>query len=204
MCCDSSCMLTLISKNHQANDKLLRYKLIFNYLYIMITLLLLSKCVLLWTPIQCTCIHMQYWLLECINRSQMLANITQLINAMLKLDFVGLSSHPGSQNCRSDSDGRPKSHRLLHTYVSYSIPMKLRKYSNPPFPAEDPELDVEAQFASHVVREAQKRIEKKKRLQCLSGWLWCKCARYCQKIWLYTLLNPCWRASVMAWHLLLY
>ena len=54
--------------------------------------------------------------------------------------------------------------------------MKLRKYVNPPFPAEDPELDVEAQFASRVVREAQKRIEKKKRLQCLSGWLWCKCA----------------------------
>ena len=55
--------------------------------------------------------------------------------------------------------------------------MKLRKYINPPFPAEDPELDVEAQFASHVVRQARKRIETKQRLQCLSGWLWCKCKR---------------------------
>ena len=89
--------------------------------------------------------------------------------------LIGLSSYPGSQNRHDDADARPKSHRLLHTYVSYSIPMKLHKYSNPPFPAEDPELDVEAQFASHVVREAQKRIEKKRRLQCLSGWLWCKC-----------------------------
>ena len=47
-------------------------------------------------------------------------------------------------------------------------------YSNPPFPDEDPELDVEAQFANHIVRGAQKRIEKKRRLQCVSGWLWCK------------------------------
>ena len=109
----------------------------------------------------------------------MLANTTQLTNAMLK--YIGLSSYTGSQNRRRDPDGRPKSHRLVHTYVSYSIPMKLRKYINPPFPAEDPELDVEAQFASRVVREAQKRIEKKKRLQCLSGWLWCECGSYCHR-----------------------
>ena len=49
-----------------------------------------------------------------------------------------------SQSRRRDRDAsdRPGSHTFLHKYVSYSIPSKLRKYSNPPFPDEDPELDV--------------------------------------------------------------
>ena len=89
--------------------------------------------------------------------------------------YVGLLSlSTDSQSRQRGAGEQPQSQKFLHKYVSYSIPSKLRKYSNPPFPDEDPELDVEAQFASHVVREAQKRIEKKRRLQCLSGWLWCK------------------------------
>jgi len=38
---------------------------------------------------------------------------------------------------------------------------------------EDPELDVEAQFSRQAVRGAQAAIVKKKKLQCVSGWLWC-------------------------------
>ena len=33
---------------------------------------------------------------------------------------------------------------------------------------------MEAHFARHVVRSTQMAIEKKGRLQCISGWLWCK------------------------------
>lgn len=39
---------------------------------------------------------------------------------------------------------------------------------------QDPELDVEAQFSRHVVRRQKKVIANKMRLQCVSGWLWCK------------------------------
>ena len=39
---------------------------------------------------------------------------------------------------------------------------------------QDPELDVEAQFSSNVVRRQKRVIANKMRLQCVSGWLWCK------------------------------
>ena len=50
----------------------------------------------------------------------------------------------------------------------------LRKYMIPKGNRLDPELDVEAQFSRQVVREAQSRIAKGTRLQCIAGWLWCE------------------------------
>ena len=41
---------------------------------------------------------------------------------------------------------------------------------------QDPELDVEAQFSRNVVRRQKRVIANKMRLQCVSGWLWCKSA----------------------------
>ncbi len=63
---------------------------------------------------------------------------------------------------------------LVERYVSYSIAHHLRKYIEPRSEQQDPELDVEAQFGRSAVRSAQTAIEKKRALQCISGWLWCK------------------------------
>lgn len=51
---------------------------------------------------------------------------------------------------------------------------RLRKYIEPKSDQQDPELDVEAQFGRTAVRSAQHAIQKKHRLQCISGWLWCE------------------------------
>ena len=64
--------------------------------------------------------------------------------------------------------------KLVNSYVSYSMAHHLRKYMVPKRDRLDPELDVEAQFSRRAVREAQSSIAKGTRLQCITGWLWCK------------------------------
>lgn len=64
--------------------------------------------------------------------------------------------------------------KFVRFYTSYSIAHHLRKYIIPKGNRLDPELDVEAQFSRQVVRDAQARIAKGMRVQCISGWLWCK------------------------------
>lgn len=63
---------------------------------------------------------------------------------------------------------------MVETYVSFSTAHLLRMNIEPIDAHEDPELDVEAQFSRQAVRGAQAAIVKKKQLQCVSGWLWCK------------------------------
>lgn len=62
----------------------------------------------------------------------------------------------------------------MNSYVSYSIANQLRKYIVPKNEERDPELDVEAQFGRDAVQSARSAIAKKKRMQCISGWLWCR------------------------------
>ncbi len=64
--------------------------------------------------------------------------------------------------------------KFVNSYVSYSVANNLRKYIIPKHEEQDPELDVEAQFGRNAVRTAQMAIAKKKRMQCINGWLWCK------------------------------
>ena len=64
--------------------------------------------------------------------------------------------------------------KLINRYVSYSLPRQMRKYVEPRSERQDPELDVEAQFGRGAVRDAQRNIERKKRLRHISAWLWCE------------------------------
>ena len=75
-----------------------------------------------------------------------------------------------SVSTRSSSSGQ-----FLQVYVGYSMAHHLRKYIVPKGSRLDPELDVEAQFSRRTVQEAQSRIAKSMRLQCISGWLGCEC-----------------------------
>ena len=81
-----------------------------------------------------------------------------------------LSSASGSAQ-----SGTSRLRRFVNVYTSYSVPRQLRKYIQPKEQRLDPELDVEAQFSRRAVREAQSKIAKSTRLQCISGWLWCEC-----------------------------
>ena len=65
--------------------------------------------------------------------------------------------------------------RCVQWYTNYSMAHHLRKYIIPKGNRLDPELDVEAQFSNRTVREAQSRIAKGMRKQCITGWLWCEC-----------------------------
>ena len=63
---------------------------------------------------------------------------------------------------------------MVEAYISFSTAHLLRMNIEPVNGHEDPELDVEAQFGHHAVRGAQAAIANKKKLQCVSGWLWCE------------------------------
>ena len=62
----------------------------------------------------------------------------------------------------------------MQWYTNYSMAHHLRKYMVPKGNRLDPELDVEAKFSRQTVREAQSRINKGMRKQCITAWLWCE------------------------------
>ncbi len=85
--------------------------------------------------------------------------------------FIGQRRRSAPPQTESQPSRREE---LVERYVSYSIAHHLRKYIEPRSEQQDPELDVEAQFGRSAVRSAQTAIQKKRALQCISGWLWCK------------------------------
>ena len=81
--------------------------------------------------------------------------------------------------------------RFVNSYVGYSMARHLRKYIVPKGEQLDPELDVEAHLAERVIRDARSRINKKKRLQCISGWLWCKTVLLFNRLCLLVSIDVC-------------
>lgn len=98
-----------------------------------------------------------------------------------------LNQQPAGYGGRGDSGGgqrRASSHKTgstnqgcsnqgMEKYVKFSLAHTLRMNLEPDPNAQDPELDVEAQFSRRVVNRQRKVIANKMRLQCVSGWLWC-------------------------------
>ncbi len=89
----------------------------------------------------------------------------------LTSDPVPLSPATPTQS-RSPPD--PWYDRLIEKYVCYSTPRLLRMNIEPVVGEQDPELDIDAHLPRQHVRSQTAIIKRRRKLQCVSGWLWCK------------------------------
>ncbi|CAI8043998.1 hypothetical protein GBAR_LOCUS24420 [Geodia barretti] len=111
--------------------------------------------------------------------SQIPASETPLMAAHQGQTGYDGRGHTQQQSRRTSQAASAKpgcSKRGVEGYVKFSLAHTLRMNLEPDPTRLDPELDVEAQFSSNVVRRQKRVIANKMRLQCVSGWLWCKSA----------------------------